>query len=316
MLISAIGAPQLLEHLENFKRNTLEAQEIAAAEQFIGIIQQAYHPSGMVDTESFINSLQHLTPFDQCNSRGKWNFLVKSDLFTPEREPRQFLPLFCELFRLDTLPGWSFDIDETYIHQGEEQINYPIRNRFEMFQSVELEPRAPLDLRPFDLQNAVDQLHADQQRQVKWGEGDAHFTTVKVRRQVCIADVEQFKRLTLGLPQGKAVVIPAGFPDSVTLPAPRSEDRTQACADACAQGGRDAEHPELRSPHQKPRGAMADPHRPECLARSRPVRCECRQAHQLCRDRRGAGTVIFRPLRQGHGAVRRHGHRRAPTVAR
>src|SRR5690606_2698224 len=120
-------------------------------------------------------------------------------------------------FHLHTLPGGSFDIDETYVHQGEEQVNYDIRNRFEMFHTVEMKRLDTADLEPFDLQKVVDLLHADQERQVKWGEGDAHFTRVKVRRQVRIADVAHFKRLTLHLPDNKAELSPATLPEVVTL---------------------------------------------------------------------------------------------------
>ncbi|MET1114392.1 MAG: hypothetical protein ABWY08_05470, partial [Comamonas sp.] len=115
MLISAIGGQQLLDHLEHFKRSTPKLQEIAAADQFIALIHQAHHSCGIVDTEKFLNGLQHLAPFNQRNIVGGWKLKVESDLFTPEGEPQKFLPLISELFRLDTLPGWSFDIDETYV---------------------------------------------------------------------------------------------------------------------------------------------------------------------------------------------------------
>lgn len=222
MLISAIGAQQLLDHLENFKKGSLQPQEIAAADEFIAIIHQAHDSSGIVDTEKFLNGLQQLVPFNERNIVGDWKFKVESDIYTAEREPREFLPLISELFRLDTLPGWSFDIDETYVHQGVEQINHDIRNRFEMFQAVQTRRLpAPTHAGPsiFELQKVVDLLHADQQRPVKWGEGDAHFTNVTVRRQVCIEDVVQLKRLTISLPDNMAELVPAYLPDSVTLPA-------------------------------------------------------------------------------------------------
>lgn len=222
MLISVFGGQQLLDHLEEFKRSASTPQAIAAADQFIALIHQAHHAPGIVDTEKFLNGLQHLAPFNQRNIVGDWKFKVQSDLYTDEREPRKFLPLISELFRLDTLPGWSFDIDETYIHQGVEQINYPIRNRFEMFQAVETQRLpAPSHEGPsiFALQEVVDLLHAGQQRQVKWGEGDEHFTTVTVRRQVCIDDVAQLRRLTLSLPGNMAELVPDYLPACVTLPA-------------------------------------------------------------------------------------------------
>lgn len=221
MLISAFGGQQLLDHLAQFKRSASTPQAIAAADQFIALIHQAHHAPGIVDTEKFLNGLQHLAPFDQRNIVGGWKFKVQSDISIEEREPRKFLPLLSELFRLDTLAGWSFDIEETYVHQGVEQIHYDIRNRFEMFQAVETRRLpAPTHAGPsiFELQKVVDLLHADQQRPVKWGEGDAHFTTVTVRRQVCIDDVAQLRRLTISLPGNMAELVPAYLPDSVTLP--------------------------------------------------------------------------------------------------
>ena len=219
LLISAIGPKPLLDHLERFKAEAVQSQEIAAANQFIAIIHHAYNARGALDTEPFFNALQHVAPFNERNIVGDFRYKVENDVYRSEREPGKFLALFSQLFHLDTLPGWSFDIDETYVHQGDEQINYDTRNRFEMFQSVEMKRMDPADREPFDLQKVVDLLHADQERQVKWGEGDAHFTLVKVRRQVRIADVAHFKRLTIHLPDNTAMLSPATFPEVVTLPA-------------------------------------------------------------------------------------------------
>lgn len=217
LLISAIDPQPLLEHLENYRKSTQNPEEGAAAGRFIDLIHEAYNAFSSVDTRDFIKQLQNLAPFDRRNAAGDWEFKLDSDVFSTEKDPEQFLALISELFRLDTLPGWFFDIEETYVYQGEERAKPGARNRFEVFQ-VPMERIAAADAANFRLQRLIDLLHADQAAQVQWNEGDAQAATVKVRRQVIVEDVENFKRLTIGMKGSTPHTLKFSLAGSATLP--------------------------------------------------------------------------------------------------
>lgn len=218
LLISAIGPKPLLDHLENYRETTQNPEEAAAAGRFIDIIHQAYNSRSSVDTEDFFNSLQSLAPFNRRNAAGDWEFKLQSDVFSKEKDPELFLPLISELFRLDTLAGWSFDIDETYVHAGQERPHKRTRNRFQMFQVLDLGRVGAADMPTFNLQKTVDLLHADAEAQVKWNESDAGLTVVKVRRQISIDDVQNLKRLTISLQGRLPQVAQISYQDPVKLP--------------------------------------------------------------------------------------------------
>lgn len=219
LLISAIGPKPLLDHLENFKETSQNPEQSAAAGQFIALIHDAYNAFIRVDTLAFIRSLQKLPPFDQRNAMGDLEFELGSESRSNLKEPRQLLPLLAQLWRLDTLPGWSFDIDEIMLHQGQERARKTPKSSFQMFQPVQLDRVKPEDIPRFNLQKLVDLLHVDGEAQVRWNEGDANLTAVKVRKQVSIADVEHFKRLTISLEGAAAQPLVFSLKDAVTLPA-------------------------------------------------------------------------------------------------
>lgn len=219
LLISALGPKTLLDHLESFKTHTQDPGARTAATQFIELIHQAYQSPGSVDTEKFIQGLQNLAPFNQRNAAGEWAFNLDGLQWSKEQDPQQFLLLFSELFRLDTLPGWSFNVNETYLHQGQERPLESAKNRFQMFQPVDLSRIKPDQPHTSNLQKLVDLLHADDEAQVRWNAGDTALTTVKVRRQVGIPDVDHFKRLTISLQGGLPTLIIFNLNDTVTLPA-------------------------------------------------------------------------------------------------
>ncbi|MCD2514435.1 hypothetical protein [Comamonas endophytica] len=219
LLISAIGPKPLLDHLENFRKTARTPEESGAAAQFIDLIHKAYTADASVDTEAFILGLQELAPFNKRNAAGDSEFKLRSDFPFTQQDPERFLPLISQLFRLDTLPGWSFDIDETHIHQGQERAQRSARNSFQMFQPVQLNRVKSEDLKAFKLQTLVDLLHADQEALVKWNDADAQATAVKVRRQVSIPDVENFKRLTIWLQGQTSENTSYSLNDTATLPA-------------------------------------------------------------------------------------------------
>lgn len=219
LLISAIGAKELRGHLESFKAASQNAEERSAADQFIKLIDEAYSQHGSVWTADFLKSLQNLAPFNQRNAAGEWAFKLDQELFSDEKEPEKFLPLLSELFHLDTLPGWSFDVQETYVHQGQERAQERAKNRFQLFQPVDLGRIKPEDLPSLNLQKLVDLLHAQDEAQVQWKPGDAALTAVKVIRQVRIPDAEQFKRLTISVQGGLPNLVTFNLDDTVTLQA-------------------------------------------------------------------------------------------------
>lgn len=219
LLISAIGAKELRGHLESFKAASQNAEERSAADQFITLIDEAYAARGTVWTNDFLKSLQNLAPFNQRNAAGEWAFKLDQELFSGEKEPEKFLPLLAELFHLDTLPGWSFDIQETYVHQGQERAQERARNRFQLFQPVDLGRIKPEDVASLNLQKLVDLLHAQDEAQVQWNPGDAALTPVKVIRQVRIPDADQFKRLTISVQGGLPKLVTFNLDDTVTLQA-------------------------------------------------------------------------------------------------
>lgn len=219
LLISAIGPKKLLDHLESFRTTAQDPAARAAAARFIELIHAAYTASASVDTHAFIVGLQELAPFNQRNAAGEWAFKLESDAFSREQDALQFLALLSQLFRLDTLPGWSFDIDETYVHQGQERKRKAEKSRFQLFQPVDLGRIKAEDVPGVNLQKLVDLLHAPQEAQIRWNEADPAPTTVQVTRQVSIPDEEHFDRLTISL-QGKlAGATPLSIKGSVTLPA-------------------------------------------------------------------------------------------------
>lgn len=218
LLISAIGPKPLLDHLEKFKGATQNPEERAAAGQFIQLIHDAYNGFGSVDTQAFIRGLQKLAPFDRRNAMGDLEFTLDSESRSNLKEHRQLLPLLAQLWRLDTLPGWSFDIDETLVHQGQERARKAPANSAQMFRPVQLDRVKPEDIASFNLQKLVDLLHADGETRVRWNEADADLTPVKVRKQVSIADVEHFKRLTISLEGAAAQPLAFSLKDAVTLP--------------------------------------------------------------------------------------------------
>lgn len=219
LLISAIGAKELRGHLESFKAASQNAEERSAADQFIKLIDEAYAAHGTVWTNDFLKSLQNLAPFNQRNAAGEWAFKLDQELFSGEKEPEKFLPLLAELFHLDTLPGWSFDVQETYVHQGQERAQERARNRFQLFQPVDLGRIKPEDVASLNLQKLVDLLHAQDEAQVQWNPGDAALTPVKVIRQVRIPDADQFKRLTISVQGGLPKPVTFNLDDTVTLQA-------------------------------------------------------------------------------------------------
>ncbi|MEG2629824.1 MAG: hypothetical protein RSB42_03075, partial [Comamonas sp.] len=219
LLIGAIGAKELRGHLESFKAASQNAEERSAADQFIKLIDEAYAARGTVWTNDFLKSLQNLAPFNQRNAAGEWAFKLDQELFSGEKEPEKFLPLLSELFHLDTLPGWSFDVQETYVHQGQERAQERARNRFQLFQPVDLGRIKPEDVASLNLQKLVDLLHAQYEAQVQWNPGDAALTAVKVIRQVRIPDAEQFKRLTISVQGGLPNLVTFNLDDTVTLQA-------------------------------------------------------------------------------------------------
>jgi len=219
LLISAIGPKPLLDHLEQFKKIASNPGESAAAGRFIELIHEAYDGSSVMYTEAFFTGLQELAPFNQRNAAGELDFKLRQDPTGESPQPQKFLLLVSQLFRLDTLPGWSFDIDETLAHQGEERAHKSARNASPMFQPVDLDRVTPAEQVNFSLQKIVDLLHADQEAQVQWRETDPGPTVVKVRRQVSIADVPNFKRLTISLEGGTSQDTKYSWSDSVTLPA-------------------------------------------------------------------------------------------------
>lgn len=219
LLISAIGAKELRGHLESFKAASQNAEERSAADQFIKLIDEAYAAHRTVWTNDFLKSLQNLAPFNQRNAAGEWAFKLDQELFSGEKEPEKFLPLLAELFHLDTLPGWSFDVQETYVHQGQERAQERARNRFQLFQPVDLGRIKPEDVASLNLQKLVDLLHAQDEAQVQWNPGDAALTAVKVIRQVRIPDADQFKRLTISVQGGLPKLVTFKLDDTVTLQA-------------------------------------------------------------------------------------------------
>lgn len=219
LLISAIGAKELRGHLESFKAASQNAEERSAADQFIKLIDEAYAAHGTVWTNDFLKSLHNLAPFNQRNAAGEWAFKLDQELFSGEKAPEKFLPLLAELFHLDTLPGWSFDVQETYVHQGQERAQERARNRFQLFQPVDLGRIKPEDLPSLNLQKLVDLLHAQDEAQVQWNLGDAALTPVKVIRQVRIPDADQFKRLTISVQGGLPKPVTFNLDDTVTLQA-------------------------------------------------------------------------------------------------
>ena len=219
LLISAIGPKPLLDHLENFKKTTTNPAESAAAGEFIKLIHDAYNAFSSVNTQGFIQGLQKLAPFDRRNDMGDLEFKLDSESQSRIKEPKQLLPLLAQLWRLDTLPGWSFDIEETLVHQGQERARKAPANNFQMFQPVHLDRVKPEGIPGFSLQKLVDLLHEEGEAQVRWNEGDAGPTQVKVRKQVSIADVEHFKRLTISLEGAAAQPLAFSLKSAVTLPA-------------------------------------------------------------------------------------------------
>lgn len=219
LLISAIGPKTLLDHLENFKKASQNPEERAAVGQFIQLIHDAYNAFPSVDTQAFIRSLQKLAPLDKRNAMGDLEFKIDSESQSNLKEPKQFLPLLAQLWRLDTLPGWSFDIEEIHVHQGQERVHKAPANSLAMFHPVHLDRLKPEQIPGFNLQTLVDLLHADSEAQVQWNQGDAGPTTVKVRKQVSIADAEHFKRLSISLEGAAAEPLRFSLKDAVTLPA-------------------------------------------------------------------------------------------------
>ena len=219
LLISAIGPKPLLDHLEQFKKSAANPGESAAAARFIELIHKAFDGSPVVYTEAFFTDLQELAPFNQRNAAGALDFTLRQDPMAESPQLRKFLLLVSQLFRLDTLPGWSFDIDETLVYQGEERAHKSARNASPMFQPVDLARVTPADQVNFSLQKIVDLLHADQEVQVQWRETDPGPTVVKVRRQVSIADVPNFKRLTISLEGSTSQNNKYSLNDPVTLAA-------------------------------------------------------------------------------------------------
>ncbi len=219
LLISAIGPKKLLDHLESFRTTTQDPDARTAAAQFIELIHAAYTSYGSVDTHAFIVGLQKLAPFNKRNAAGEWEFKLDSDVFSKEQDPQQFLALFSELFRLDTLPGWSFDLDETYVHQGQERAHKREKSRFQMFQPIDLGRIRPEDVARLNLQKIVDLLHAQDEAQIRWNDADTAPTTVQVIRQVSIPDAENFDRLTISLQGTLAGATTLSIKGAVTLPA-------------------------------------------------------------------------------------------------
>ncbi|MFC7208356.1 hypothetical protein ACFQOZ_18185 [Comamonas endophytica] len=207
----------MLDHLESFKKAARNSEESAAASRFIDLIHAAYRNSKPVDTKGFITGLQNLAPFNKRDAAGELEFKLDTESYLRHKDPAKFLSLLAEAFRFDTFPGWSFDVDETYVHHGQERPHQVARNSFQMFQPVRLSEVKPADYASFSLQKLVDLLYAEAQAQVKWNEGDANPTTVKLRRQPSIADAQVFKRLTIQVqgPAGRPLTI--FLADSVTL---------------------------------------------------------------------------------------------------
>lgn len=219
LLISAFGPKALLDHLEDFKNAASDAGQAAAAGRFMEIIRQAYHAEASVDTQPFIESLRELAPFNRRNAAGQLEYELAGETFMAPKDPEPFLALFSQLFRLDTLAGWSFDIVESYVHQGEERMHPGTRDPFQMFQPVQLSQVKPEDYANFSLQKLVDLLQAPAQAQIRWNKGDTTLTTVQVHRRVSIADVQQLKRLTIGVEGAAPQLLSFSLGDSVTLAA-------------------------------------------------------------------------------------------------
>lgn len=219
LLISAIGPKKLLDHLESFKTTAQDPAARSAATQFIELIHDAYTSYVSIDTNAFIVGLQELAPFNKRNAAGQWEFKLDSDVFSKEQDQQQFLALFSELFQLDTLPGWSFDIQETYVHQGQERVRNSEKSRFQMFQPVNLGRIKPEELPSLNLQKIVDLLHAPDEAQIRWNDADTAPTTVQVTRQVRIPDAKNFDRLTISLEGTLANTATLSIKGAVTLPA-------------------------------------------------------------------------------------------------
>jgi len=218
-LMSALGPKKLLDHLEGFKANAQDPELRTAAEKFIALIHQTYTSTSPVWITGFLQGLQNLAPFNQRNAAGEWEFKIGGNVLSQEQDPERFLLLLSQLFRLDTLPGGSFGIKETQVHQGQERAQQRANDRFQILQPVDvgrIDPEKPGGL---SLQKIVDLLHADAQAQVVWNAGDAAPTAVKVLRQLNITDAEQFKRLTLSLHGALPEKYRFDVSDTVTLPA-------------------------------------------------------------------------------------------------
>ena len=219
LLISGLGPKKLLDHLENFKNGTHSADERAAATQFIALIHQAHTPYSSVDTTAFIDGLQNLAPFNKRNAAGKLEFKFEADGFPQERDPEQFLALFSELFRLDTLPGWGVDVLETYHRPGEQKTQQAAKNRFEMFLPINLARVTAEQATGITLQKVLDLLQADEETQLPWNEGDAAKTSVRVSRQISIPDVEHLERLSISLRGAAPKALTLSLEAPVTLTA-------------------------------------------------------------------------------------------------
>lgn len=159
LLISAIGPRPLLDHLEEFRKTASNPEESAAAGRFADLIDEAYDSPSVVYAGAFFTALQEL----QRNAAGELDFKLRQDPTARPPQPQKFLLRLAQPFRLDTLPDWSFDIDETLGYQGEERARKRARSAAPMFQAVDLARVPPADQVNFRLQKTVDLLHADQE---------------------------------------------------------------------------------------------------------------------------------------------------------